>query len=98
MKDSTETKEAKGINRRTFIGGSVAAGAMILGAPYIASKARAKTKTVYINTWGGSWGKAEAEAYYKPYEKATGIAVKPITPVAFAKLKAQVQSGHYEFD
>lgn len=100
MKDSTETKGTKpgGINRRTFIGGSVAAGAMILGAPYIASKARAKTKTVYINTWGGSWGKAEAEAYYKPYEKATGIAVKPITPVAFAKLKAQVQSGHYEFD
>ncbi|MDE0029594.1 MAG: hypothetical protein OXU42_09375, partial [Deltaproteobacteria bacterium] len=100
MKESAKTTEAKssGINRRAFIGGGVAAGAMILGAPYIASKARAKTKAIYINTWGGSWGKAEAEAYYKPYEKATGVAVKPITPVAFAKLKAQVQSGHYEFD
>ena len=99
MAESTETKGTKtgGINRRTFIGGSVAAGAMILGAPYIASKARAKTKTIYINTWGGSWGKAEAEAYYKPYEKATGVAVKPITPIAFAKMKAQVQSGHYEW-
>ena len=99
MAESTESRDTKpgGINRRTFIGGSVAAGAMILGAPYIASKARAKTRTIYINTWGGSWGKAEAEAYYKPYEKATGVSVKPITPVAFAKLKAQVQSGHYEW-
>ena len=87
----------KGFSRRVFINGGAAATAAVLAAPYVSSKARAKSKTVYINTWGGSWGRAEAEAYYKPFEKATGIAVKPITPTSFAKLKSQVRTGHYEW-
>jgi len=85
------------ISRRNFINGGTAAAATVLAAPFVAGKARAKSKTIYINTWGGSWGKAEAEAYYLPYQKATGIEVKPITPTSFAKLKAEVRSGHYEW-
>ncbi len=99
MTDSSDVKQKSRstISRRTFVSGSSAAAATVLAAPYVSSKARAKTKTLYINTWGGSWGKAEAKAYYLPFQKASGIEVKPVTPFSFAKLKAQVRSGNYQF-
>lgn len=96
-KSDITNSSRSGISRRIFINGGAAATATVLAAPYVSSKARAKGKTIYINTWGGSWGRAEAEAYYKPFESASGITVKPITPTSFAKLKAQVRAGHYEF-
>jgi putative spermidine/putrescine transport system substrate-binding protein len=94
--DTKNTGRSK-ISRRTFINTGTAAGATVLAAPFVSNKARAKSKTLYINTWGGSWGKAEAKAYYKPFEKATGITVKPVTPFSLAKFKAQVRSGNYQF-
>ena len=94
---STKTTSRSAISRRTFINVGTAATATVLAAPYVSNKARAKSKTLYINTWGGSWGKAEAKAYYVPFEKATGITVKPVTPFSLAKLKAQVRTGNYQF-
>jgi len=93
----SKNKTRTGINRRTLIKGGTAASAAVLAAPFVSHKARAKSKTLYINTWGGSWGKAEAKAYYVPFEKATGITVKPVTPFSLAKLKAQVRTGNYQF-
>jgi putative spermidine/putrescine transport system substrate-binding protein len=72
--------------------------ALILAAPAIIGPARAQSKTLYINTWGGSWTAAEEAAFFKPFTEQTGIAIKTVAPVSFAKLKAQVRSKNYEFD
>ncbi len=83
-------------NRRQFLAG---AASVAIAAPYvISSTARAQNKVVYVNTWGGSWTAAEDAAFFKPFTAATGIEVRTVTPVSYAKLKAQVQSGTYEWD
>jgi putative spermidine/putrescine transport system substrate-binding protein len=60
--------------------------------------ARAESPTLYVNTWGGSWTAAEDAAFYKPFTEATSIRIRTVAPVSYAKLKAQVQSGSYEWD
>jgi len=76
------------------IGGGIGA----LAAPALWSPSRAQNRTLYVNTWGGSWTATEEVAYFKPFTEATGIAVRTVAPVSFAKLKAQVDSGKYEWD
>ena len=74
------------------------AGTAALAPLIITSRTIAQARTLYVNSWGGSWTKAQDEAFYKPFTAATGILVKPVAPVSFAKLKAQVQTGSYEWD
>jgi putative spermidine/putrescine transport system substrate-binding protein len=83
-----------GLSRRRVLAGS----ALALAAPALWSNARAQSRTLYVNTWGGSWTAAEEAAYFKPFTEATGIAVRTVAPVSYAKLKAQVESGKYEWD
>jgi putative spermidine/putrescine transport system substrate-binding protein len=79
-----------------------ASGAAIAGAtlgPLLpAERTIAQARTVYVNTWGGSWTAAEDAAFFKPFTQATGIQVRTVAPVSYAKLKAQVESGNYEWD
>jgi putative spermidine/putrescine transport system substrate-binding protein len=85
------------VTRRTFLSRSstlVAAG--VLGGG-LARRASAQD-VVFVNTWGGSWTAAEEAAYFKPFTEKTGIQVKTVAPVSFAKLKAQVQTRNYEWD
>src|SRR4051812_17931319 len=87
------------ISRRRLIKMSAASTALVGIAPaIIAREAQAQEKVVYVNTWGGGFTEAEDHAFYKPFTAATGIQVKPVTPVSFAKLKAQVQTGQYDWD
>jgi putative spermidine/putrescine transport system substrate-binding protein len=83
------------LSRRRFV---VAGTGAILAAPAIIKSAGAQARTLYVNTWGGSWTAAEEAAFFKPFTEATGIAVRTVAPVSFAKLKAQVRSRNYEFD
>src|SRR5262245_35272708 len=83
------------MRRRTFIKGLAAAAA---GPLIITERTIAQTRTIYVNTWGGSWTAAEEAAFFKPFTDQTGIRVKTVAPVSYAKLKAQVQSGSYEWD
>ncbi|MCC6469896.1 MAG: polyamine ABC transporter substrate-binding protein [Alphaproteobacteria bacterium] len=87
------------ITRRRLLktGGTVAAGA-VLGPLLLTERTIAQSRTVYVNTWGGSWTAAEEAAFFKPFTDATGIRVRTVAPVSYAKLKAQVQSGTYEWD
>ena len=83
-------------SRRRFLSGLAATASL---APLVVTRrARAETRTLYINSWGGSWTKAQDEAFYKPFTAATGVRIRTVAPVSFAKLKAQVQSGSYEWD
>ena len=70
-----------------------------LAAPHILSKrAEAQENTLFVNTWGGTIQAAEDAAYYKSFTEKTGVKIQPVSPVSFAKLKAVVQTGNYEFD
>ncbi len=60
--------------------------------------ARAQTRTLYMNSWGGSFTAAQDVAYFKPFTALTGIQIRTVTPVSYGKIKAQVQTGRYEFD
>ncbi len=81
------------LDRRTVI----KAGAL-LAAPFIVRPLRAQDNIVYVNTYGGAWTATERKHFYEPFTAKTGIQVRAVEPVSFTKLKAQVQSGNYEWD
>ena len=81
--------------RRAFLKGAALA---TVGPLIVTDRTIAQTRTIYVNTWGGSWTAAEEAAFFKPFTDQTGIRVKTVAPVSYAKLKAQVQSGSYEWD
>ena len=75
--------------------------AMLTGASLAAIASHpsvAAESNLYINTYGGSWTDAQKAAYFEPLKQAQGINCIPVTPVSFAKLKAQVRSGVYDWD
>jgi len=72
------------------------AGAGALALPAL-RRARA-AEVLYINTWGGPWEEAAKAHLFAPFTQATGIEIRTISPVSFAKLAAQVRTGAYEFD
>ena len=76
---------------------AVAAGS-VLGAPAIIRPAQAQSKTVYVNSYGGVWEKSWKKAFFDPFTAQTGIEIKTVPGVSFAKLKAQVQNHNYEWD
>jgi putative spermidine/putrescine transport system substrate-binding protein len=92
-------KASATLDRRRLLkaGGAAIAGAT-LGPLLLTERTIAQTRTVYVNTWGGSWTAAEDAAFFKPFTQATGIQVRTVAPVSYAKLKAQVESGNYEWD
>ncbi len=86
-------------SRRDLIRVAGRFGATLLAAPYVWSRgAAAQGPTLSVNTWGGSWTAAEESAYFKPFTDKTGINIRTVAPVSFAKLKAQVRSHTYEWD
>ncbi len=87
------------MRRRTFLKGLAATATAVSAGPLIITERTiAQTRTIYVNTWGGSWTAAEEAAFFKPFTEQTGIRVRTVAPVSYAKLKAQVQSGNYEWD
>ena len=51
-----------------------------------------------MNSWGGSYTAAQDAAFFKPFTAATGLQIRTVTPVAYGKIKNQVQSRTYEFN
>ena len=85
--------------RRAFLQRAAAtATAAVVGPLVITERTIAQTRTIYVNTWGGSWTAAEEAAFFKPFTEQTGIRIRTVAPVSYAKLKAQVRSGSYEWD
>jgi putative spermidine/putrescine transport system substrate-binding protein len=63
----------------------------------VASEAAGKNELV-VASWGGIFQKAQREAYFDPFEKATGIKVIDVSPPRAAKIKAMVESKNMEWD
>src|SRR6201987_4579774 len=76
---------------------ALGAGAL-LAAPAILRPARAQGRAVYVNSYGGVWESAWRKAFFEPFTAQTGIQIKTVPGVSFAKLKAQVQTGNYQWD
>ena len=84
--------------RRRLLGGAGSLATTALAPLLVTERTVAQTRTLYVNSWGGSYTAAEEAAYFKPFTAATGIQIRTITPVSFARIKAQVQTGNYQFD
>lgn len=93
MSGHDDSNGRKLLTRRSFI----KAGAATVAAPYI-GRAHAQDKFLYVNTWGGVWENAVRKNIFDPFTKDTGVEIRTVSPVSFAKLAAQVKSGSYEFD
>jgi putative spermidine/putrescine transport system substrate-binding protein len=87
------------ISRRNMLalGAGSVLGAPLVSAPFVRS-ARAQTRTVYVNSYGGVWETSWRKAFFEPFTAQTKIQVKTVPGVSFAKLKAQVQSRRFEWD
>jgi len=83
------------MSRRTAL--MLGAGSL-LGAPAVIKAARAQGKTVFVNSYGGVWETSWRKAFFDPFTAQTGIEIKTVPGVMFAKLKAEVQTGNYEYD
>ncbi|MFC4171396.1 ABC transporter substrate-binding protein [Microvirga sp. GCM10011540] len=83
------------LTRRTLLKAGGAVFASTLAAPYVA---RAQGNVLYINTWGGPWEEAAKKHIFAPFKAATGVEIRTVSPVSFAKLAQQVRTGTYEFD
>lgn len=83
------------MSRRTAL--MLGAGSL-LGAPAVIGGARGQGKTVFVNSYGGVWETSWRKAFFDPFTAQTGIEIKTVPGVMFAKLKAEVQTGNYEYD
>jgi putative spermidine/putrescine transport system substrate-binding protein len=87
------------VSRRKFIKGGTLAAVSALAMPYYARKGfAADGDLLIVNSWGGNWSELEREHIFDPFTKEFGIKIELDTPVNFAKLAAQVQSGDYLYD
>lgn len=93
------TRKLIGLTRRKFIKAGALASASALALPYYARRGfAADDDVVLFNTWGGEFTELEKKFILEPFTAETGIRVEIDTPVNFAKLKAQVETGDYLFD
>jgi putative spermidine/putrescine transport system substrate-binding protein len=92
------TARTRRIGRRALLRSAAALAAAAAERGVLGRPALAQARTLYVNTWGGSWTAAEDAAYFKPFTQETGVQVRTVAPVSFANLKAQVQTGQYEWD
>ena len=83
------------MSRRSVL--ALGAGSALAGAPFV-RPSRSQTRTVYVNSYGGVWETSWRKAFFEPFTAQTGIQIKTVPGVSFAKLKAQVQRRNYEWD
>ena len=89
-----------GVTRRKVLstGAGIAAATSVSGPLILtAGKARAAGK-LYLASYGGAYGEALDEVFFKPFTKETGVEVVQTGSADLAKLKAQVMSGSPEWD
>lgn len=85
------------ISRRAML--KAGAGAVV-GAPGLlrSAAALAEGKPLYVNSYGGVWERSWRKAFFDPFTAQSGIPIKTVPGVSFAKLKAEVQTGNYQYD
>ena len=87
-----------GKTRRRFLKSAAAAAVGTLSAPYLLRSAQAESKELVFVGFGGTYQDGQTKAYFEPFERETGIKVTQTSGVEIAKLRAQVQAKHVEWD
>lgn len=82
------------VSRRRFLGSAAAMGL----ASTLPQRSFAANKEIVFATWGGSWEEAMRKAWFDPFEKDTGIAVRTVSGNEYGRIEAMVQSGRAEWD
>ena len=77
--------------RRSFLQKAGAAAAF--GPLIITDRTIAQTRTLYVNSWGGSYTAAQDAAFFKPFTAATGIQIRTVTPVAYARSRTRCRAA-----
>ncbi len=87
------------ISRRTALKGAMAGG-VVLGAPWVWRKASAQGKRIVIRDPGGPFTVAFAEAFYKPFQAATGIEAVGVASAhePTSQIKSMVDTKTYTWD
>ena len=83
------------ITRRNML---AATGGALIASPFVRTSAQAQGKIVYVNSYGGVWETSWKKAFFDPFTAQTGIQIRTVPGVSFAKLKAQVQTRNYDWD
>ncbi len=97
MKHNNDKSNSRFTRRSLLKGTATVAIGGVLSAPFI-RPALAQDDFVVVNSWGGSWLEAAKSNFFDPFTEATGVRVETVSPVSFAKLVAQAQTGAYDFD
>lgn len=84
------------VSRRTVLGVGLF-GAAMLASPFV-RRAAAEENVLYVNTWGGDWEASVKKFLFDPFTADTGVEIRTVSPISFAKLAAQKTTGVYEFD
>ncbi len=87
---------ATALSRRTVLGAGLF-GAAMLASPFV-RRATAEENVLYVNTWGGDWEASAKANLFDPFTEKTGVEIRTVSPISFAKLSAQASTGIYEFD
>jgi putative spermidine/putrescine transport system substrate-binding protein len=89
----------QGISRRSALGG-LGAGVVAIGAPAVWSRAAAQSKRIVVRDAGGPYTKAFTEAFYKPFQEATGVEVVAVTSAAepTSQIKSMVEAKANTWD
>ncbi|OCJ08077.1 ABC transporter substrate-binding protein [Rhizobium sp. AC44/96] len=95
--DEFKIASALPVSRRAVLGAGLF-GAAMLASPFVRRAAAAEDNVLYVNTWGGDWEAAVKKFLFDPFTKDTGIEIRTVSPISFAKLSAQKTTGVYEFD
>jgi putative spermidine/putrescine transport system substrate-binding protein len=97
MSDRDSSKSKFELSRRGFLGATLAGTALAALPPFI-RRASADDNVLYVNTWGGNWEKAAKEFLFDPFTRDSGVEIRTVSPISFAKLATQARTGVYEFD
>ena len=90
------------LSRREFLklGGAGLAGATLLGTVFGcgAEGGGSATKGLVFTSYGGSFQRAQAKAWLRPYCKETGSKIRQDSPTDYAKLQDMVENGRVVWD
>jgi putative spermidine/putrescine transport system substrate-binding protein len=97
----TVLHETRGLSRRAFLTrlGQAAAASPLVGVlTGSVQRVDADAGSIATMGWGGAWKDACQKAYFDPFTKKTGTAVKYVAPYEFAKVRAMQEAGRMELD
>lgn len=93
-------RTGNGLNRRDVVKALGVAGVGLSMPAIWSSEARAQSNTLVVRDPAGTWRPALTDAYYAPFEKATGVKINAVAAEhdPTAMIKAQVDTRNFQWN